>query len=285
MDYSAMFLGFGKGFAFVTISILIIWIAKLMADRRTTEFDDDIHIDDGNLAVGLRRAGLYLGIAIALSSTIGGVSKGFFFDLLTLCFDGAVILAALFFCRYINDIIMLGHIDNDKECMNGNAAVGIVEACMYIATGFILNGSLNGLSNSFMESILSTLVFFILGQFALLLFGYLYEVITPFDVRNEIKNNNLAAGLGLGGILIALGIILKGSIEGPFTTWSNDIISFGMYAIYGIIMLLIFRIIIDKILLPTTKLAVEITEDKNVAALLVAESAIIVVAIIIAVSM
>ncbi|MCK5310911.1 MAG: DUF350 domain-containing protein, partial [Desulfobacteraceae bacterium] len=108
---------------------------------------------------------------------------------------------------------------------------------------------------------------------------------TPFNVRDEIKNSNLAAGIGLGGILVALGIILRASIEGPSIGWGIDIVNFGIYALYGIIMLLVFRAVIDKILLPTTKIAVEITEDKNVAALLVAESAIIAIAIIIAFSM
>lgn len=285
MDYSMVFMGFGKGFVFVIISVLIIGLAKFMADRRTVEFDDDAHIDDGNLAIGVRRAGLYLGIAIALSASIGGDSRGFLPDVITLFTDGALILICLFSCRHINDKIMLGPINNDQECMKGNASVGIVEACMYIATGFVLNGSLSGSSNTLLESVLSTIVFFILGQFTLLVFGYLYELITPFNVRDEIQNSNLAAGLGLGGILIALGIILRSSIEGPFTGWSIDIVNFGMYALYGIIMLLVFRLIIDKMLLPTTKLSVEIVEDKNVAALLVVESAIIAVAIIIAFSM
>jgi uncharacterized membrane protein YjfL (UPF0719 family) len=285
MDYSVLFMGFGKGFVFVIISVLIIGIAKFMADRRTVEFDDDAHIDDGNLAVGLRRAGLYLGIAIALSASIGGASVSFLSDVITLVADGVLILICLFSCRFINDKIMLGPINNDQECMKGNAAVGVTEACMYIATGFVLNGSLSGTNSNLMESVLSTIVFFILGQLVLLIFGYLYEVITPFNVRDEIKNNNLAAGIGLGGILVALGIILRSSIEGPFTGWGDDIANFGMYALYGIIMLLIFRAIIAKMLLPTTKLSVEIVEDKNVAALLVAESAIIAVAIIIAFSM
>ncbi len=285
MNFSTMFTGFGKGFVFVAISVLIIFLAKLLADRRTTEFDDDVHIDDGNLAVGLRRSGLYLGIAIALCAVVTGDSKGFYSDILALFTDSGLILISLFLSRYINDKIMLGHINNDQECMQGNAAVGIVEACMYIATGFVLNGSLTGLSNTMVESILSTLVFFILGQAALLIFGYLYEVITPFNVRDEIKKGNPAAGLGLGGILIALGIILRSSIAGPSTDWSIDIANFGIYAVYGIVMLLVFRLVIDKILFPTTKLSLEITEDKNVAALLVAESAIIAVAVIIAFSM
>ena len=127
--------------------------------------------------------------------------------------------------------------------------------------------------------------FFILGQITLLLFGFLYELITPFNVRNEIKNNNLAAGIGLGGILTALGIILMASISGPFKGWANDFASFGIYALFGIAMLLIFRTVIDRLLLPTTNIATEVKADRNIAALIVVASAINAVAIIIAFSM
>ncbi len=44
---------------------------------------------------------------------------------------------------------------------------------------------------------------------------------TPFNVRNEIKADNPAAGIGLAGILIALGIILMASLSGPFTGWKT----------------------------------------------------------------
>jgi uncharacterized membrane protein YjfL (UPF0719 family) len=156
---------------------------------------------------------------------------------------------------------------------------------MYIATGFILNGAVSGGGGTFVQGILSAGLFFILGQVALLVFGFLYELITPFNVRNEIKKNNLAAGIGLGGILIALGIILMASISGPFTGWGRDVAGFAVYTIYGIVMLLIFRVVVDRILLPTTNIAVEIEQDRNVAAMVLVESAINAVAVIIAFSM
>lgn len=288
--------GLGQGIIYVMVGILFIWLAKRLDDWRTKEFDDDEHIDDGNLAVGLRRTGLYLGIAIALSGAMTGVSKGFFLDVIQLLIDGLVITGLMFSTRFINDFIMLGNISNDEECIKvfhlpdgrkitGNTAVGMVEAGMYIATGFILNGSISGSGGTFFQGIVSAIVFFVLGQLALLVFGLLYEMLTPFNVRNEIKRNNLAAGIGLGGILIALGIILMASIAGPFTGWGTDLISFCIYAVYGIVMLLIFRMVIERLLLPTTNLATEITEDQNTAALIVAQSAVNAVAVIIAFSM
>ncbi|MCP3875939.1 MAG: DUF350 domain-containing protein [Desulfobacteraceae bacterium] len=296
MNIAATLTGLGQGFIYVIVGIFFIWLVKIVDDWRTKDFNDDKHIDDGNVAVGLRRAGLYLGIAIALSGAIDGSSKGFFLDLIQLLIDGLIITGFMFSSRFINDFIMLGNINNDEECIKtfiqpdgrkvvGNTAVGMVEAGMYIATGFILNGAISGTGGTFLQGITSAILFFIVGQLTLLIFGLLYELITPFNVRNEIKNNNLAAGIGLGGILIALGIILMSSISGPFTGWGNDLASFGIFAVYGIVMLLIFRAVVDKILLPTTNIATEVEEDQNVAALIVVESAINAVAIIIAFSM
>jgi uncharacterized membrane protein YjfL (UPF0719 family) len=296
MDIAVTLAGFGQGFVYVIVGIFFIWLVKRIDDWRTKDFDDDVHIDDGNVAIGLRRAGLYLGIAIALSGAMDGSSKGFFLDLIQLLIDGLIITGFMFSSRFINDYMMLGNINNDKECVKifkqpngekivGNTAVGMVEAGMYIATGFILNGSISGTGGTFIQGIVSAGLFFIVGQLTLLIFGFLYELITPFNIRNEIKKNNLAAGIGLGGILIALGIILRSSISGPFTGWTSDLASFSIYAIYGIVMLLIFRTVVDKLLLPTTDIATEVTEDQNVAALIVVESAINAVAIIIAFSM
>jgi uncharacterized membrane protein YjfL (UPF0719 family) len=296
MNIAVTLAGLGQGLIYVIIGLFFIFLVKKIDDFRTKDFDDDTHIDDGNIAVGLRRAGLYLGIAIALSGAMEGNSKGFFLDTVQLFIDGIIITGFMFSSRFINDSIMLGNINNDKECIKnfqqpdgnevtGNTAVGMVEAGMYIATGFILNGSLSGGGGTFIQGITSAVLFFIVGQITLLIFGLLYELITPFNVREEIKKNNLAAGIGLGGILIALGIILKASISGPFTGWSNDLASFGIYAAFGIIMLLIFRKVADLLLLPTTDIATEVKEDKNVAALIVVQSAINAIAIIIAFSM
>jgi uncharacterized membrane protein YjfL (UPF0719 family) len=296
MNIAPILIGIGQGFIYAVTCIFFIWLVKQADDWRTRDFDDDCHIDDGNLAVGLRRAGLYLGISIALSGALSGNSGNFFLDLIQLIVDGLIITGFLFSSRFINDFIMMGHLNNDLECVKeftladgrkitGNTALGVVEASMYIATGFILKGSLAGSGGTFFQALVSAVLFFILGQIALLAFGFVYELVTPFNVRQEIKQNNIAAGIGLGGTLIALGIILMGSISGPFTGWGTDLAGFAIYTAFGMVMLLIFRSVLDRILLPTTTLAIEIKEDQNVAALIMVESAITAVAVIISFSM
>lgn len=296
MNIAAILTGLGQTLIYVIAGIGFTFLAKRIDDWRTRDFNDDDHIDNGNAAVGFRRAGLYLGIAVALSGAFSGASGGFWRDITQLLIDGLIIVGFMFSTRFINDYIMLGHINNDAECIRtfesgngqvttGNTAVGIVEAAMYLATGFILHGAISGTGGSFVQGILSAILFFIIGQGILLALGLFYEMVTPFNVRNEIKANNPAAAIGLSGNIIALGLILMASISGPFTGWRSDITAFAIYAVFGIIMLMIFRLVIDKLLLPTTNIATEVSEDRNVAALLVVESAVVAVAVIIAFSM
>ena len=282
-----------QGAVTVLVGVGFIWLAKVLDDKRTRDFNDDRQIDDGNVAVGLRRGGLYLAMAIAFTGALDGGTKGFFPDLLRFVLDGFTILIFLFAARFINDAVMMGHINNDDECIKeftgpagetttGNTALGVVEAGMFLATGFILKGSFSGNGGTLLQSVASTILFFFLGQACLLLFGLIYEKITAFNVREEIRGNNVAAGIGLAGILTALGIVLMSSISGPFTGWGSDIAAFLVYAAYGMAMLLGFRALVDRLILPTTNLVTEVKEDRNVAALLVVECALVAVALLIA---
>ena len=282
MQYSTLFANLGQGLVYAVIAFLFIVAAKKIADMRTTDIDDDHQIEEeSNKAIGFRRTGLYLSYAIAFAGTLSGESAGFITDIVALLLDGVVITICLFICRFINDRVMLAHIDNDEEAKNGNTAVGLVECGMYIATGFVLNGSFTGTSESIAAGIISAVVFFVVGQAALLVCGLCYEMITPFNIRDEIKKGNEASGIALAGMLIALGIILRASIAGPATGWAADFISFGLHTVYGIVLLLIFKKAVDWLLLPGTSISVEVERDRNVAALALTEAGIIAVAIVI----
>jgi uncharacterized membrane protein YjfL (UPF0719 family) len=282
MQLAAIVTILGQGAVYAVIAFLFIVATKKIDDQRTASIDDDHEIEEkSNLAVGLRRTGLYLGMAIALAGTLGGVSAGFAMDVLALVADGIVITVCLFVSRTVNDRVMLGHLENDNEVKKGNVAVGLSECGMFVATGFILNGSFFGTSENIPAGIASAVVFFVAGQAVLLIGGYGYERIAPFNVREEIRNGNAAAGMALAGMLIALGVILRSSIAGPSAGWAADFVSFGAYAVYGIVLLLIFKKAADLFLLPGTSIAVEVQRDRNVAAVALTEAGIIAVAIMI----
>lgn len=264
------------------IVIVFAWLAKLFADWRTKDIDDDFEVrDNNNFSIGIRRAGLYLGGMIAMAGVLTGASQGFVNDVVALAAYGVLSYALLFIARMVNDAIILHGLNNDDECKNCNTAVGVVEFGNYIATGLIINGCVSGSGGGMLQGIISTVVFFGIGQVVLLALSSIYEALTPFECLKEIGSNNTAASVMLAGKTIALGFILRSSVAGTSLGWSADIRSFAVSAVTGIILLLVFNKIIDKLFLPKTDLNIEIERDRNVAAVIVTQVATIGFAIII----
>ena len=269
----------GESFIFALVAVILMWFAKLYRDWRTPFDDNKEVVDNSNAAVGLRRAGLFLGSAIGISGAI--VTETSADPLLTqiglFAIDAVVVIVLLLVARFINDTIILSKIKNDDAVKNGNVAVGFVEFGSYIATGLILYGVFSGEGGGLEVAV----GFFALGQVALFLMIKVYQAITPFDVYEEINKGNAAAGLAVGGMLTALGVILEATVTGAFTGWAESLADFGIFTVFGIILLVIFRWIIDMLFLPKTRLADEIQRDQNVAAIAVAQGALIGVAVII----
>lgn len=268
---------------YAAVVLAYIWIAKKWRDAATSKFDDDREIEqNSNLAVGLRRFGLYLGLAIGMSAALAGETSGFVNDLKTLAIDGALVLVMMMVARFFNDAIILRGINNDDQAQAGNTAVGLIEAGSYIATGLIMYGAFTGGGGTLLQGYLSAMLFAVLGQISLLIFFEAYEFSTSFNVREEVKRANPAAGLAVGCMLVALGVILRASITGDFQGWLVDIKSFALSTGYGIVLLLLFRKIIDWLFLPNTTLQIQVEQEKNVAAVAVTQACILALAVIIA---
>jgi uncharacterized membrane protein YjfL (UPF0719 family) len=269
---------YGQNGLFALIVFAFIFIAKKLSDWKTPGMDEDREIEENsNLAVGIRRAGMYLGMAIALVGAVCGSGKGFTADIKALLIDGAVVTALMIIAGIINDRLILIGINNDQAVKNRNVAVGITEAGSFIATGLIMNGSLSGNGGG----VMSTLVFFVLGQIALVACYHVYRAVTPYKIAIEIKNGNTSAGIAVLGVLCSLGMILKASIAGDFVSWKADLTSFGISFAAGIIFLMIFNFLVDLLFLPHTDLKTEIVRDKNNVALIITASLLFAVSVVI----
>lgn len=63
-----------------------------------------------------------------------------------------------------------------------------------------------------MNPIVSTIIYFAIGM-AFCAIGYkIFDIITPFDLNNEIDNHNVAAGLSVAGIFIGVAIVVSAAI-------------------------------------------------------------------------
>lgn len=257
----------GQSAAYALMVVLFWYISKLITDRMT-KADDDEHIEGRkNLSMALMRTGQYLGIAIGMAAALTGGESGahsFVKDLTLLAVDGALIVALFQVSRVICDKLIITMACNDTEIENNNIAVGLAECGMLIGTGLIMNGAFSGEGD-----LLQGVVFFLLGQAVFIAAARLFTAIKSYHIIKEIVQGNVSAGIVLAGNFVSLGFIMRTSVSGAFTSWTNDLLSFSISAVSGIVFLILFQWIADLLFLPTTKERQQIVDNKNSAAALI----------------
>ncbi len=254
-----------SGVVFIIIAFFYIWLAKWLSDKKAKSQGLDANhaiTEQNNMALAMRRAGLYLAITLGMFGAIIGPSQGLLADSTILLINGALITIFIFIAQQINDKIILPKIQNTQSLKEQNLAVGFSEFGAYIATGIIAMGSFTGEGGG----VLTSIVFFIIGQTVLIITTQVYEKSTRWNVKENIYKGNTSAGIMLGGIMIAISIAIYGSIAGDFTNWQTDLMSFALSATIAIVLLIIASKLIDPLFLPTTNIANEVDRDQNCAA-------------------
>ena len=261
-------LAIGQAIVFLAIAFAWMWAAKSFLDlRMRSVYDGDQEIAESqNLAIALRRSGLYLGVAIGMLGALSGAGSGFAADVVEMALEGGAMVVFLFIAQAITDAVVVPGIKNAEALRDGNVAVGLVEFGVSVATGLVAYGSFAGEGGG----LPSAVVFFALGQLALIVLAVAYERMTPYHVVEGVRGGNVAAGLMLGGTLLAFGFILNSSLSGNFVGWTEDLLGFAASAGMGIVLLLLLQWPIDRLFLPGTTLRNEIETSPNPAAVAVA---------------
>ena len=220
--------------AYVAIALLFMLVGRLLSDMvfRSTQATRQ-----PNLALSVRHGGLYLAIAIAMTSALQGNANGFLQDVVEVLRDGGVIVAALIVALWLNERLIVPGIDNDRAVADGNTAVALTEFGSYIATGMIASASFGGGEGSWFTAI----VFFFVGQFALIGGFWAQELLLPGSFLEGVRSGREGAGVAVAGVLIALGVVLRASIAGPFLGWAASFRAIGLYAAGGILFLVLFQ--------------------------------------------
>ena len=155
--------------------------------------------------------------------------------------------------------MLLYKFDNVKELVTDkNIGTGAVLWGSYIGSALIVRAAVYGETIDWLTDILSTLLFFVIGQIGLIVFGWIYQLISRFDVHAEIEKDNVSAGVAFGLSLTAISIILSGYLINY-----NSLPGFLLWFVIGLIVLLASRYIVDKLLLPGALLDEEISNDQN----------------------
>ncbi len=272
-----------RGLVYVALGLAILTLAKLARDLVTPYRIDEQVTKGRNLAVSLRLSGYLVGIILVflgalyqpfLVSTQEGLgfNRDFGEDVLEVFLYSLVGIVALNIVRVIVNRLVLYKFDIEKQIVEGkNVGAGAVEFGTYIATGLLIGGAASGEGGGPDTA----LAFFGMGLVVLILFALFYQLTTPFDIHREIEGDNTAVGIALGSNLVAMGLVTFKAVFGNFNGWNDALASFFVFVVIGFVLLFVLRLLIDVLLLPTTKISNELAAERNVGVAFVESSIVI----------
>ena len=272
-----------RGLVYIALGLGILTLAKLVRDIVTPYRIDEQVTKRNNLAVSLRLTGYLIGIILVFLGALYqpllvsqdeglGFNRDFGEDVLEVLLYSLAGIVALNVVRILINRVVLYKFDIEQQIVEGqNVGAGAVEFGTYIATGLLVGGAASGEGGGADVA----LAFFGLGLVALILFVLLYQLTTPFDIHDEIGNNNPAVGIALGGNLIAMGLVTFKAVFGNFHGWSEALATFLTFAVIGFALLFVLRLFIDRLLLPTVRISNELAAGRNVGVAFV-ESAVVI---------
>lgn len=216
-------------------------------------------IEQDNLAFALTLGGYMLGLTIALGGAMSGPSISLTVNLIDIFLYGAIAMVLLNASVWINDWLILHRFSGEKEILQDqNCGVGAIEAANSVAVGLIIYGTLAAGGH-----VLEVLVFWALGQAALIASARVYNWMAPFDVQDALEKDNVAVGVAFAGMLLGIGNIVRFAAQGTFVSWSQNIAFFVSVAVFGLAALPAARFAADRILLPGGRLTDELVHQEK----------------------
>jgi uncharacterized membrane protein YjfL (UPF0719 family) len=246
----------------LTIGFSLFWLGQFMYQklfRRRIELNLELFVKD-NPAVAIALVGYYFGIVIALGGVLGQNSGNLPNKALYLANYGIMVIIFMLAGAWVGDKLILRHFNCEREIIQDrNIGAATVEAGNHIANGLILNAALAGESGGWLVALVSWLM----GLLVLVLVSFTYPNFAKYNVFAEIeKRNNPAAGVGLAGLLIAAGNIVRVAFSAEFTTWNVSFPRYALVLVFCLGLLIIIRFIADLILVPGVKISDEIVNQE-----------------------
>ncbi len=266
----------------ILAAVLLLWLARWVQEWLYGQPLRILLTESDNPAMGIALAGYMFGVFWTITVLLGHLSYELIPDILGVLLYGAVgiillTLVALGTCR-----VCLGTAVQEP-LVAGNVAAAIVVAGVYIATSLTYSGTLSGEGGGFWI----LLLFFLLGQVALMGITYGFRWLTSYDDVQEIAAGNVAAALAFAGVLIAVGLIVRRAVSGDYVGLWPSLSGFLLALFLVLVLYPVRQILLQWIVLGgpmhwrATLLDHEIAQDKNVAVGLLEATAYITAALFI----
>jgi len=250
-----------SGLILIAAFYIVFLIGKVVNDLLHREFNLNIElVEKDNDALALALAGYYMGLVLAIGGALVGPSVDLLSDLIDLAIYGLLSIILINISWFVCDKLMLYKFNmSDELIRDRNPGAGSVSAGVSIASGFIIFGAIQGEGGN----IWTVIAFWGMGQIMLIISGWIYNLITPYDLHDEIERDNTAAGVSFAGAIISMGIVVGLAAESDFESFGESMPDYLFYAAIGLVLLPLIRLLTDKILLPGVRLSSEIAEQEK----------------------
>jgi uncharacterized membrane protein YjfL (UPF0719 family) len=254
----------------VVIAVLLVWVACWVQRWLYGHTLKTVLSDHDNIAVGIAVSGYFFSViwTLAVLGSSPGRGVGWLWDMLDMLLYGVLSIALLTGVGLGSCRFFLGLHVHQELVERHNIAAAIVVAGVYVATSLTYSGALSGEGGGW--GIL--LLFFVLGQLALLGVTHGFRWLTSYDDVQEIAAGNAAAAFALGGLLIAAGLIVSWAVSGSYTGFLPSLGSFVLSLLDVLALYLVRQVVVECVVLGGpirwrgSVLDSEIAQDKNVAA-------------------
>ena len=248
-----------QALAFLVEALILLWIGKKIKDMVTSYNIDKELTHTDNKALAVSYVGYLVGQAIIILGVMSGPANDFVNDLIGVAIWSLIGIILLNVSQVLNDKFILRQFSNVKEIIGDrNVGVGAAQAGSYIGTAMVLQAVVSGDQPNLTASLIGAAIFFVLGQIAFMIFGFIYGKVTDYDLHAEMERDNIAAGVSFGMSLVAVGIIISKTIN-----YTVSLPAFGAWFLTGTALIFITRFLVDRLLLPNHKLDDEIAQDQN----------------------
>lgn len=265
-----------ESLVFLVEALILLWIGKIIRDFMVPYNINDELTDKDNKALATSYMGYIIAQGLIILGVLSGDPTNLADDLLNVAIWSVIGMILLNVAVIINDKVLLRKFDNRKEIIDDrNVGTGAVQAGSYIGTAFLIRAVVSspGAYDTFVADLVGTLIFFVVGQIGFVIFGMIYQNLVKFDLHDEIEKDNIAAGVSFGMTLAAIGVLMSKTI-----TRTPSLVAFAFWFGLSIVLLVITRFLVDKLILPGSKLDGEICEDRNWGAALIEGGTAIIVA-------
>jgi uncharacterized membrane protein YjfL (UPF0719 family) len=250
---------------YLAMAFVIFLVGKMVYQllHRSISVKEEL-VKKDNLAFSLSHVGYFIGLLLSVGSAIVGPSNGLVNDIIDIAVYGGLAIILLNISVFITDKVLLRSFSVRKEIIEDqNSGTGIIEGAVSVASGLIIFGAVTGESDSLISGIISAVVFWAVGQVALIITSKMYNLITPYNIHEHIEKDNVAVGIGYAGALIAMANLIRFGISGDFEGWGVTLSGAGLEVAVGLVLLPVMRYVTDKILLPGESLTNEIINQER----------------------